>query len=244
MAFADRADDAGFCWPSLPWICEWTCLSRTAVIQATKALESCGVIRVDRVKGRNNRVTLLLDAIRSQYAARTGAGETLPRTADAPPPVRETHGSGAVGAPETPAHPEDIKKQEKEQRSAPKHRIPEDWRPDAKLHAWACEKRPDLDLVTVIENFRDHYLATVELRTSWDVSFRSWVIRERGSAAHAGAAAPGSPRPYIDANETARMLATRDRHAVPPPVEIRQRIDQLLSTRHRQPINRDVSKEG
>ena len=77
----------------------------------------------------------------------------------------------------------DLDVKERDQRSAPKRRIPDDWRPSEKLTAWAREKRPDLvDLEAVTERFRDYYLSKGEARASWDASFRTWVGREKAPA--------------------------------------------------------------
>lgn len=112
MCLADRADDKGEVFqPSIPMVTNWTCLSRTAVIQAMKALEAAWVISVDRTKGCSNRVRVLLDSAEfnvNQCGKRTS-------TADAPvrdtnrdqcgkrtTPVRQTHGTSAADAPYTP----------------------------------------------------------------------------------------------------------------------------------------------
>lgn len=89
MCLADRANDDGIAWPSVPWICEWTCLGRTAAMDAVKWLEAAGLLVVHREHGRNNRITLLLDAIaaHNQSAIRTG-----PRSGRVP--VRQPDGSG------------------------------------------------------------------------------------------------------------------------------------------------------
>jgi hypothetical protein len=115
MCLADRSNDEGLAWLSLPGICEWTCLSRTAVIHAVKGLERDGVIQVERTTGRKNRATIQLEVVANQCATRTGTPEALVRLAhptsapDAPPPVRLAHGSSAPGAPETSIHQEDIR---------------------------------------------------------------------------------------------------------------------------------------
>lgn len=63
MALADRADDAGLAWPSIAWICEWTCFGKTAVIDALKGLEGALLITNVRTTGRNNQCKLHLDRI-------------------------------------------------------------------------------------------------------------------------------------------------------------------------------------
>ena len=48
LALADRADDAGVCWPSLRSIGEYTCLSERAIRMALRGLEAAGLIRCGR----------------------------------------------------------------------------------------------------------------------------------------------------------------------------------------------------
>lgn len=68
MALADRADDTGLAWPSIAWLCEWTCFGKTAVIEALKGLESARLITNIRTTGRNNQCTLHVDRI-AEFAA-------------------------------------------------------------------------------------------------------------------------------------------------------------------------------
>ena len=113
MCLADRADDEGAAWPSIPGICEWTCLKRTAVISALKAIELIGFVAVVKESGKNNRFQLNLAAIAAsnslspdQFAKRTGAPnepvrETNPTSPpNEPPPVREANYTRPPGEPE------------------------------------------------------------------------------------------------------------------------------------------------
>ncbi len=104
MAIADRADDDGVAWPSIPGLCEATCFKKTAVIDALKWLDAAGLIRIDKARGRNNVFTITLDRFpppvretdHHPSARRTGANAEPVRQTDlgsppnGPPPVRET----------------------------------------------------------------------------------------------------------------------------------------------------------
>ncbi|MDE2451992.1 MAG: helix-turn-helix domain-containing protein [Burkholderiales bacterium] len=112
MAIADRVNDDGEAWPSIPGISEATCYRKTAVIEAIKWLERAGFITVRKASGKNNRFSIdaekVASAIRdkgtsaepvrgmSPSGKRTGTGngpvrETdYTRPGDGPPPVRET----------------------------------------------------------------------------------------------------------------------------------------------------------
>nr|WP_204631601.1 helix-turn-helix domain-containing protein [Dyella mobilis] len=48
ISLADKANEVGYCWPSLTTICDRTCFGRTAVIDAIKWLEAHGALRADR----------------------------------------------------------------------------------------------------------------------------------------------------------------------------------------------------
>lgn len=70
MALADRADDTGAAWPSISWLCEWTCFGRTAVITALKGLEvELHLITNYRSTGRNNKCVIHLDRIAEFHAS-------------------------------------------------------------------------------------------------------------------------------------------------------------------------------
>lgn len=53
VSLADNANDNGHCWPSIPTVCERTCFSRRAVIDAIAWLEVSGALTADRSNGRH-----------------------------------------------------------------------------------------------------------------------------------------------------------------------------------------------
>lgn len=58
VALADYADDSGLAWPSIPKICEFTCLCERSVHAAVKWLEQSGLIKCDRTDGRHTRYSI------------------------------------------------------------------------------------------------------------------------------------------------------------------------------------------
>ena len=115
MALADRADESGKAWPSLAWLCEWTCYGRRTVIDALFDLKQSGLIRIVENKGRNNEYVVDLEKVREQAGAETiQAAEMLevPQastghedanqggscTGAGAAPVQEPHGGGAGAA--------------------------------------------------------------------------------------------------------------------------------------------------
>lgn len=145
MALADRADDSGVAWPSIDWLCEWTCFSRRAVMNALDELSEAGLILLAKSAGKNTRYAIVLekmDGDQGQSCTPTRAGgarvdedqnaddpcTTCTRAADAPVQEVHTHPcttctptraggahGGAGGAPDTSI---DINKTSKQTTSA------------------------------------------------------------------------------------------------------------------------------
>lgn len=90
MALADHANDNGDCWPSIPTLCERTCFSRRAVIQAIAWLESANALAANRSNGRHTSYSVTPAAfaipvqIPHQCKSRTGATDALTRAPPAP----------------------------------------------------------------------------------------------------------------------------------------------------------------
>lgn len=89
---------------------------------------------------------------------------------------------GVVGEPSPPEWSGgelEWKEQEQEQVRSPKgSRLPEDWKPSTELLAWANTERPDLNVLSETENFRDHWLAMpgkAALKTSWPRTWQKWI---------------------------------------------------------------------
>lgn len=101
ISFADNANDEGYCWPSIPAICERTCLGRTAVIEAIRWLESQALLVADRSNGRHTRYVITppdyvppgtRKPVRHTdgFAKRTGSPAGLHPSATRTAPVRQT----------------------------------------------------------------------------------------------------------------------------------------------------------
>lgn len=63
MCLADYCHDDGKDWHSIAAMQEWTCLGRTAVIDALKGLELAGLIRIERAFGQKSTTFLQLDRL-------------------------------------------------------------------------------------------------------------------------------------------------------------------------------------
>ena len=67
-------------------------------------------------------------------------------------------------------------------------RIPADWRPSPDEIQWAKAERPDIDLKTEIESFRDHWTSKPGkdgVKTDWPTTFRNWIRRAYAPRGHA-----------------------------------------------------------
>ena len=90
ISLADNANDQGFCWPSIATICERTCFSKRAVIDAIAWLEGSGILVADRTNGRHTTYVVKPSEYREpvqqahQCTSSTGAS-------DASEPVQQAH---------------------------------------------------------------------------------------------------------------------------------------------------------
>jgi hypothetical protein len=111
---------------------------------------------------------------------------------------------------------EEIKEEKKEktkERSPQKRgsRLSQDWEPAWELVTWASTERPDLDIVTEIDRFRDHWIAKPGkdgLKLNWDATWRNWIRNAKNFNAR------GPQRPSGGANETScqhRKLSVAER---------------------------------
>jgi hypothetical protein len=63
-------------------------------------------------------------------------------------------------------------------------RLPADWSPSDELKSWSSSERPDLDLESVVAQFRDYWLAKPGrdgTKLDWEATFRNWVRNQRGT---------------------------------------------------------------
>ena len=62
-------------------------------------------------------------------------------------------------------------------------RLQPDWFPTEDQKRWAGKTRPDLDVATVVDSFRDYWVAAPGqkgVKLDWDATFRNWVRNQRG----------------------------------------------------------------
>lgn len=116
MCLADFCHEDGKDWHSLASIQEWTCLSRSTVIEALKYLESEGLLRIERVPGRKSTSFLQLAALKARAEEANarpleGGGQKEHALSPQPPypsdgetglpaqPVVQTEGTSPLSAP-------------------------------------------------------------------------------------------------------------------------------------------------
>ncbi|GHH53072.1 helix-turn-helix domain-containing protein [[Pseudomonas] boreopolis] len=109
MAMADYSDEAGRCWPSIPTLCEWTCFSRRAVIDAIAWLEKAGAIVADRSNGRHTSYVLtpsgFVQPVRHMHQCSSCTGADSAQTSASPAPDPCISRTGPVQQPH-PNHQE------------------------------------------------------------------------------------------------------------------------------------------
>lgn len=180
LALADYSDDDGNAYPSVSSLARKCRMKPRNANYVLAALQESGELRVIRNAGPRgaNRYRIVFSAMQGvQELAGLQSVAGLQGIAATP---------AARCAP--PLHPAADKPPANHQESSispePRRtRIPANWQPDTGLKAWFAEKRPDLQLESVVEMFRNHYIGKGEARASWDASFRTWALRERGPAA-------------------------------------------------------------
>ena len=70
-------------------------------------------------------------------------------------------------------------KEEKTQRAT---RLPKDWRPTDRKHAFCESERPDLNPLEVADTFRDYWVSVPgqkATKTNWEATWRNWVRSQR-----------------------------------------------------------------
>lgn len=107
LALADYADDNGLAWPSIPKICEFSCLCERSVHAAVKWLEAHRLVRCDRTDGRHTSyvITPAAFAVVDMATATTVGGDIPPqqmhpRSSCAPAADADTPAVNAVVPPQ------------------------------------------------------------------------------------------------------------------------------------------------
>jgi hypothetical protein len=99
ISLADNANDHGECWPSIPTICERTCLSERTVHAAIKWLEQAKIVTADRSNGRHTRYVLTPEKFAEPPQ------QLHPRSSCTPANTAVTPAAAAVVPPQIPQSP-------------------------------------------------------------------------------------------------------------------------------------------
>jgi hypothetical protein len=87
IALANRANDAGECWPSLAGIALHAGTSERGAQKALRDLEQAGLIRTEQATGRKSRYTLAIGANTPERSSPPD-DKTPPNDVHPPPPTR------------------------------------------------------------------------------------------------------------------------------------------------------------
>lgn len=175
LAIADFADDDGNAYPAVGTLAAKCRMKTRNANYVLRALTAGGELQVNANAGPRgtNRYRIVLSALGLQPVAGVQCSAPL-QSSVATPAIHGIEPLHPVADEPSMNHQEP----KREQRPAPKRRIPENWSPSKNLVAWAKKERPDLNLVTVTADFLDYHLSKGEARASWDASFRTWVRKE------------------------------------------------------------------
>lgn len=203
ISLADNANDHGYCWPSIATICERTCFSKRAVIDAIQWLEEHGLLEADRTNGRHTKYQIVPNGRAPDLFAsqKTGAARA---------PVRQVHrvttrtgaGNAPVQQPHEPVRQMHTNRQEplnpslrsgfgaraenspavddegKPKRSPTGTRLPQDWQPDDDDLLFASEQ--GVDGSAEAAKYRDYWHSVAGAkgrRQDWDAVWRNWIRR-------------------------------------------------------------------
>lgn len=201
VALADRANEAGECFPSVRDMMERTCLKERAIQYALQDLERAGWVRRDFRSGRASNYVVNVGA---QTPARDApVHEMHPRTT-CTGGVHHMHQGGAPDAGEgcttcthnphitliepTPnpqrdapalGEPLTLTPEPKAKREANGHRLPADWHPSVELEGFAVGLGLNADAVAA--QFRDYWHAAPGAKgrkADWAATWRNWCRRE------------------------------------------------------------------
>jgi len=114
MCLADYCHDDGKDWHSIEAVTAWTCLGKSTVIEARRALEAEGIIVVEKATGRRNTTHLQLHRIRELVPQDQSSSRTGPRAAPVQQmdPTGPAAGQPPVQQPDQPVQQPDPKHQE------------------------------------------------------------------------------------------------------------------------------------
>lgn len=240
MCVADYAHDNGLDWHSIPAICEWTCLSRTAVIDALKGLESSEFVSIAKDLGKNNRCTINLEKVSSttsQYAGRTGTGTGRVRqtyttsAADAPPPVRQADYTRTPDAPEASISIIQASKKQKTPRASKsrKSSLPVGFSISEEVRDWAAAKGFS-NLDTHLDWFTGYAVANGKTYSDWHQAFRNAIAGNWAKVKNHQQPVP-SPSTEPSGKDPELLRIEKDRaDATPMPPEIREQFARLRRT--------------
>lgn len=171
ISLADNANDSGYCWPSIETICERTCFSRRAVIDAIHWLEAEKYVTADRSNGRKTAYWVTPD----QCSSRTGAADAQ---------VQQAHKTGAPAALDRCSSRTLTVKNRQEPSGEGERsrgsRLPADFPTPTEI-AFCRSERPDLDAALLAAKFRDYWLGVPGAKgrkCDWPATWRNFVRSE------------------------------------------------------------------
>lgn len=189
LALADRADEDGYCWPSVATLVQKCRSGESTIRRHLKELEELGVLRIVRRTNKSSEYWIQLDRLRQATPRSETTSQSEGSQIETTTPQSEQLGgprsSGGGSQIETQYINEPSvdtseirvasRKRERQPRAT---RIPEDFTVTSAMVAWAQENVPHVDGRRATAMFIDHFRAASGAnarKLDWVAAWRNWM---------------------------------------------------------------------
>ena len=187
LAHADQHGTVDMHWQA---IADETGLSREAVEQAILNLESpdlesrspecngCRIIRVDDHKAWGWQVVNYV-----KYRAIRSEDDRREQNRLAQERWRARNTDNKQDKQNKPKQKQKQKKEDQKKEPVRGSRLPQGWKPDSEMKAWALTERPDLDHARELASFGDYWQGVAGakgVKLDWPATYRNWIRRAAG----------------------------------------------------------------
>ena len=186
LALANYANEAGEAYPSQKAMAEKTCLCERAIRTHLVTLEGLGIIsRVARTRSNGSFTSDLFKlhiGAKAQRQILPAADSAVGRNCQTQRQILPQPAADSAG-PEPSLTTTITKSNQKN--NAPATRLPKDWMPSADDVRFCRTERPDLNVKTLADGFRDYWIAVAGAKgkkLDWPATWRNWVRNQKQAA--------------------------------------------------------------
>lgn len=196
LILGNRADETGYLYPSMRWVCKQSGLSRRAAQINCRRLEALGLFR------RETRTTVIGDRTSDGWQLAMPVDNSVEiddmgGAPDAPPAKSDVLGAHDVRHPRAPRAPDTEDLDSLSKRRTQRTNIPENFVASAAVLTWARSKGVDPAYVaSCLEAFILDAGANARRYANWDQALMNWIRREPSFSGRGGATAP-APRSSV-----------------------------------------------